>query len=897
MCGAGYQAGPVAVRPNASKVGHPPLFNAGTSGQAKDHGLPASIRQNKGVVRRTRSSMQGRPRVARCKTWRIIDDDQPSEELPSISESFLQQGPPVSEVKVKPRDADGLTSFLPEVGKAQLETMTSDGVLSSHTDMTNFSFLDSTTLEHTLDTSTTHQTSNAEHASEVEMAPSNPQGRKRLKYKEPPTVLASSTTPNSDTQPHPPTPQEASHASAHSYTDDTPARMTEQISTPTDVTPEAAEIARALVPYSSSSSESVHPPVPRSADSAVEMGGKGTRNPHKKQQHPLTKNDQELAFTGHRSVNPSNVTNDSWRWDPVLGALVSNTSGASYQPALTSETTPVRKDGWTSDNTLEESMRAKKPVAKFTQQPRSRAIATNVKDDWAPTETNNDWTSDNKADDWAPTGQQHAWSEQANMSWDTGHPPNPSRTRQQNKEQARAPAKRVETKARKPRESPWIKDSLIPKGDPNRHKVRWSSSESSSSDSDRASSGWGTRRKRGQDNGADLADWAGGLGPGAIDWDSRSKFRDHQSVAKIENWLDQNLSALEQIGGTKEHDITIKHQGDIAPRYWFQTHLDGKSAEAFWLEQIQPRHDVIQPLERDDLKDARPWWNNYADDDHSVLKVLEQPEVADIDPDETAEERLARLHDHGSGNAGESRKVAEQAKREAQRKRTLAKRARAHKFSGTYNSTSPSTIKPGLNIFVRPAVKEDMVQLRDIYNRYIDNMFVVPETDRLTETDMLERWQAIRNANLPFIVACQRGDVIKARNKKYGGEDKVMPDKVIGFACAADWSDGTCIFRPTVKLEVFVHIEQYMKHVGSCLTDKMMGLLDPQFVERGGYDVDGEELEQGEPRRAISNVLVRYSYEAEKTDKLRWVSKWLKTRFGFEQVADLQGVAQKFDQQ
>ena len=196
-------------------------------------------------------------------------------------------------------------------------------------------------------------------------------------------------------------------------------------------------------------------------------------------------------------------------------------------------------------------------------------------------------------------------------------------------------------------------------------------------------------------------------------------------------------------------------------------------------------------------------------------------------------------------------------------------------------------------MFLRAAVKEDMVPLRDIYNRYIDNAFVVPETDRLTDADMLERWQAIRKAYLPFIVACQRGEVIKARNKTLTGEDMVMPDKVVGFACAADWSDGKSIYRSTVKLEVFVHMEQYMKSIGSCLADKMMGLLDPQFTERGGYDV--EELDS--VGRTISNVLVRYSYEAKKTDKLKWVSRWLKDRYGFEQVADLQGVAEKFDEQ
>ena len=161
-------------------------------------------------------------------------------------------------------------------------------------------------------------------------------------------------------------------------------------------------------------------------------------------------------------------------------------------------------------------------------------------------------------------------------------------------------------------------------------------------------------------------------------------------------------------------------------------------------------------------------------------------------------------------------------------------------------------------MFLRSATKEDMVQVRDIYNRYIDNAFVVPETTRLDENDMLQRWQTIKNAGLPYIVACQRGEVVKARNKKFnGGEDRIMPDRVIGFAYASDWSDGTCIYRPTVKMGLFVHMEHYMKHIGDCLADKMMGLLDPNFVERGGYDTVGDDIQEHKPGRAISNKLIR----------------------------------------
>jgi L-amino acid N-acyltransferase YncA len=784
--------------------------------------------QNKRVQRKEKPSRDGRARVARCKTWRMVDDAPASE--------------------VKPR-GDGemdnkLTSFLPELGKVQLKSEP----LSSPADMTNFSLLDPTNSEQTLDTST-YETKPAQ-AGESTMTPHMPQGRKRLRYKEPPAALAS---PES--------------GAAHSH-HDIPTRMTERITTPIEVTPEAIETSQALVPYSSSSSASEHIPTQKT-DSAVEMGGKGNR---KEQSHPLTEEDQELVFRG-RSVNPSNATNDSWRWDPVIGALVSNTSGASYRPTI--EKTKSDATVSVANTKLQDYKWAKKPSSKTTQPRR----------DWANSDQQKEPTSAAERNGWAAANENVG-------SWDTGHPPYPSKThldtdfKQQNKRQPRAPG-------RKPKESPWIKDSLIPKGDPNRHKVRWSSStsESSSFSSNRASSGWGTRRRRDQnnDNGGELADWAGGLGPASIDWDSRSKFRDHQSVAKIESWLNN----IELTPDDRSIPPTTQ---DVAPRYWFQAHLDGRTAKSFWAEHMAPGN--IKPFDRDDLKGVKPWWENYADDDHSLLKELDHPEVVGMDPDESAEERRAREQDNGSGNAGESRKNAEKAKREAQRKRTLAKREQAHKFSGTHmNQASTSDpIKPGLSMFVRLATKEDMVQLRDIYNRYIDNAFVVPETDRLTETDMLERWQAIRNAELPFIVACQRGEVIKARNKKFG-DDMVMPDRMIGFAYAADWSDGTCIYRLTVKLEVFVHMEQYMKHIGDCLTDKMMGLLDPQFVERGGYDVVGEDLERAESTRVISNVLIRYSYESDNKAKLVWVSDWLKRRFGFEQVADLQGVAQKFEKQ
>lgn len=951
LYGMGYQAISTGLKPSSHNTAFVPLFAANLRSLVAKSGRPTSMRQDKEVPDTRRQRRLKQARVLSCKAYSfdILDDDQPGDDY--HAESFLQQQPPASEVNDEPRgDGNSLTSFLPELESEWLGTIADGELLSSHPYMTNFSFLDPVTSEHPLDISTAQKHIAPEQPDNDNMTPPKTQSRaRRVKYKESPTALASTptTTPSTaPTQPDQPQPHMSplttlSHAATHRDTDDTSARMSERITTPLEVTPEAVEAATSLVPYSSSSAASDEHPKP-SADSAIAMGGRRRDRRRNAQPAPAADDDHELVLRGRRSVGPTNAaTNDSWTWDPKLGALVSNTSGGSYRPALASKSSNQRV---TSKNAksdapstafsgkLKDSTWAKEPAAKSTEQ-RNDWANTDQDNGWPTTDQHNSWPTAYQQNDWAAANQQK--SAPANGSWDTGHPPYHYQARansgsQQNtRDQTRAPTRpfnhngrvRIAPKARKPRESPWIKDSLIPKGDPNRHKTRWSSSsrESSSFDSNRASSGWGTRRKRGQnDDGADLADWAGGLGPASIDWDSRSQFRDHQSVAKIETWLDQTLAVLEHVVEVKLMDgqkasvdvgaplgkpeVVEGKQNDLAPRYWFRTELDGKSAKSFWLGHIDIRDRGVKPVDKDDLKDAKPWWDSYHDKEHNMLKALVHPKVAGPDPEETPEERLARKHDEGAANAGEARKALEKAKRHALRRRTLAKRERAHRFSGMHNlnqaSSSPSSIKPGLNIFLRSATKEDMVSLRDIYNRYINNAFVAPETDRLTETDMLERLQAIKDAKLPFIVACQRGEVIRARNKRVnGGEDMIMPDKVVGFACAADWSDGKCIYRPTVNLEVFVHMEQYMKHIGSCLADKMMGLLDPRFVERGGYDTVGEGLEQVEPARAVSNVLVRYSYEAENKDKLLWVSKWLKDHFGFKQVADLQGVAHKFDKE
>ena len=788
----------------------------------------------------------------------------------------------------------GLTSFLSD---EQPVTIANGHLLSAHTHIADFSELHCTTNTHILNNAklpTLHTTTQPTALNMPAV-----QRSRRVKYTEAafPAVheqdheqaqLASDPRPL-HSHPHMiiSTPPQASPPAITSERKD----ITQLLSTRQAPTPaKTAEAQKALNSDFSSSQPSDQQNTSPTIDSAIDMKDRNCRR-HKR---VSSDEEQELVFRGRCPGDTGNATTSSKRHDSDNGNLASEAVGEADRPVLAAKST----NQTTSNNSRKPDTTAK-PYSNTTGQSSRR-----------PELEKKQPIQESK-----PSPQKN--------SWDTGYPPLPGDARlnggfssKRNNHNGRV---RLDSKPnKKPRESPWIKDSLIPKGDPKRHQVRWTSSsrEGSPPNSNRTSSGWGTRRKR-EDGGAALGDWSGGMAPAVIDWDSRAPFKDRQTEVKIDNWLADVSSALTLVDpvsftdGAKTFSFTTtasgervlipEEKGDVVPRYWIPTHLEGYTIAVFWNNHMSP-DSSLELFDEGDLDQVKPWWQKYVNVSSCMLQEIDHPWIAGNDPDENKEERLAREFDTGGLTAGANRKAAEKAKREAERKRKLARVAKAHKFAGVPTSSAvsamPNGIKPGLShLFLRSAYQADMIPLRDIYNRYIDNTFVVPETSRRTEADMLNRLQAARDLKLPFIVACQRGEVVKARNKnRNGGEDMIMSDRVVGFAYAGDWvNEEESIYRTTVKMEVFVHMEHYGKNIGSCLVDKMMGLLDSSFIERGGYETVGDELDGIGASKVVSNVLIRYSYDAQNTEKLVWVSEWLNRRLGFKEVGDLQGVAQKFD--
>lgn len=186
-----------------------------------------------------------------------------------------------------------------------------------------------------------------------------------------------------------------------------------------------------------------------------------------------------------------------------------------------------------------------------------------------------------------------------------------------------------------------------------------------------------------------------------------------------------------------------------------------------------------------------------------------------------------------------------------------------------------------------------MNRIREIYNHYVNFSIHTPETERRTNHDMTQRYNAITSNKFPFLVACERGAKVTGRkNKKGRGEDLVLPDYVVGFATADDYNDMTGMYRFTAEVEVYTDSKYYMKGIGKCLMDKMMCLLDPDgYTERGGFDVVGDELEGCGSYRRIQHIILNLPYE--KPEIAEWKAKWLTEWCGFKQVGNLEGIGNK----
>jgi L-amino acid N-acyltransferase YncA len=170
----------------------------------------------------------------------------------------------------------------------------------------------------------------------------------------------------------------------------------------------------------------------------------------------------------------------------------------------------------------------------------------------------------------------------------------------------------------------------------------------------------------------------------------------------------------------------------------------------------------------------------------------------------------------------------------------------------------PNPHSPGVGIYLRPAVKTDITQMTDIYNWHVEHGPRTAEYQLLPEQHMRERFDGVTEAKLPFIVAVMK---VKRRNRRgqsdngssrrrhvhqNGIVNNIDPgyngmsceEKVVGWACAQDFTAMDYVERISAELEVYVSPEVQQQGVGNCLMDKLLDSCDRGHLKQGGYDFD-----------------------------------------------------------
>jgi L-amino acid N-acyltransferase YncA len=343
-----------------------------------------------------------------------------------------------------------------------------------------------------------------------------------------------------------------------------------------------------------------------------------------------------------------------------------------------------------------------------------------------------------------------------------------------------------------------------------------------------------------------------------------------------------------------KHDESL--MAELVPRSWIpQIFEPSQNLDSFWQNQMSgapgPQHDT-------DFGNCRPFWELYLTNNSAVQFPPSHPDHKGCDTrEDTTQDTEARKNEHGSqGWTNEYLKNPNALMMARFRRKTGPRGGKQYpddrQKEPSFVQPEPmidNAIKPVLNLFVRMATLGDIPQITDIYNHYVQNSGCTPELEPIDIIDMKGRWQSARDGHLPFLVACSlRG---------YGGKrrhvDRPAVDTVLGFAYADGLGGPRTALRFAVETGVFVSADPRWKRKGvsKCLMDKLLGLLDQYYIERGGYDID-ERLGLG-TQRVVSRIFVNFlNSEGEKSRE--WVIPYLES-WGFQQQATTKRVGYKLN--
>jgi len=222
----------------------------------------------------------------------------------------------------------------------------------------------------------------------------------------------------------------------------------------------------------------------------------------------------------------------------------------------------------------------------------------------------------------------------------------------------------------------------------------------------------------------ELVGWDGKIAPAPVDWDTRPYFRDEQSIMTIQNWNTATTEALRAYPVAHQPFVDLSSKLEVAPRYWAPNKAELDDLGPSW------GHFLLlppNPIDPSDLHSAAPYWWRYTSRDGWLLVPPTEPQERGINVEEEGKEATKRrAADHGSTKAIERYQRRLQARAEEQ----LARLA-VEAVVETVEAPAPDIIHMKVEVFIRPAVSTDSVEISNILRSY-DGLTCYPACSEMT---------------------------------------------------------------------------------------------------------------------------------------------------------------------
>ncbi|KAF4637883.1 hypothetical protein G7Y89_g188 [Cudoniella acicularis] len=215
----------------------------------------------------------------------------------------------------------------------------------------------------------------------------------------------------------------------------------------------------------------------------------------------------------------------------------------------------------------------------------------------------------------------------------------------------------------------------------------------------------------------------------------------------------------------------------------------------------------------------------------------------------------------------------------------------------------PDPFAPKIDVYLRPATKEDASGVATIYNQHVTTTFIPEDQAAISQEDIEYMIENARNEKHPFIVAV-RGKVptlldVQGRPARFKKDAMPKYETVIGFATAETYNYGISggrngRSRTTLNLMLYIHPEYKRKGVGRNLLDRLVHNLNSGYAFQNAcpwLNPEDDPVHESGGAGSWHQLTFHLPVFKDNDPNLPWVKRFLQNKFLFSEETRLPSVA------